>query len=268
MGVPLVSGRPFNERDKLNAPDVIIINQTLARAAFPNQDAVGRQLIFTGDDPTPIQIVGVVGDEKVNGLAAKTTPVVYFPFLQDSSPGLSMSVVARTGSDPASLITAIRNECRTLEPGATVAQVTTIEQIIADSPAAFMRRYPALLIGVFAATAALLAAVGIYGVVSFAVSRQTREIGVRMALGARKIDVIILVMRRGMLLTSIGVGAGLASAVGLTRLMASLLFGVSATDPKTFALVSVLLVVIAMLACYIPARRATKVDPMVALRYE
>ncbi len=268
IGVPLISGRHFNERDKLNAPDVVIVNQTLARAAFPNQDAVGRQLIFTGGDPTPVQIVGVVGDEKVNGLAAKTTPVAYFPYLQDPAPGFSMSIVARTDSDPSSLVTAIRNECRLLEPGMTVAQMATMEELIANSPATFMRRYPALLIGVFAAAAALLAAVGIYGVISFAVTRQTHEIGVRMALGARKLDVIKLVMQRGMLLTLIGVGAGLVASIALTRLMTSLLFGVSATDPLTFAGVAFLLVVIAMLACYIPARRATKVDPMVALRYE
>jgi putative ABC transport system permease protein len=144
----------------------------------------------------------------------------------------------------------------------------TMDQIITNSPATFMRRYPALLIGVFAAVALLLAAVGIYGVISFAVSQQTHEIGIRMALGARKLDVLKLVMWRGMLLTMMGIGAGLAAAVALTRLMSSLLFGVSATDPVTFAGVAVLLAVIAILACYIPARRATKVDPMVALRYE
>jgi putative ABC transport system permease protein len=268
MEVPLIAGRHFNDRDKMDAPGVIIVNQTLAKAAFPGQDAVGRQLIFSGDDSTPTQIVGVVGDEKVNGLAAKTTPVVYYSFLQDSSPGLMKNMVVRTNGDPAHLMAAIRNECRTLEPGLTVAQMITMDQIITNSPATFMRRYPALLIGVFAAVALLLAAVGIYGVISFAVSQQTHEIGIRMALGARKLDVLKLVMWRGMLLTMMGIGAGLAAAVALTRLMSSLLFGVSATDPVTFAGVAVLLAVIAILACYIPARRATKVDPMVALRYE
>jgi putative ABC transport system permease protein len=268
MEVPLIAGRHFNERDNVNAPGVIIVNQTLARAAFPGQDAVGRQIIFASFDPTPIQIVGVVGDEKVNGLAARTTPVVYYPFLQDSTPGLMKNVVVRTNADPANLAATIRNECRLLEPGMTVAQMIAMDRIIADSPATFMRRYPAMLIGVFAAVALLLAAVGIYGLISFAVSQQTHEIGIRLALGARKFDVLKLVMWRGMLLTLIGIGIGLAAAWALTRLMAGLLFGVNATDPATFAGVAVLLAVIAILACYIPARRATKVDPMVALRYE
>jgi putative ABC transport system permease protein len=268
LGVSLIAGRHFNERDNIKAPDVIIVNQTLARAVFPGQDAVGRQVIFSSFEPTPIQIIGVVGDEKVNGLAAKTTPVIYYSFQQDSSPGLMRNVIVRTNADPASLAATIRNECRQLEQGMAVAQMITMDQIITNSPATFLRRYPALLIGVFAAVASLLAAVGIYGVISFAVSQQTHEIGIRMALGARKFDVLKLVMWRGMVLILIGIGSGLAAALALTRLMASLLFGVNATDPAIFAGVTVLLAAIAIIACYLPARRATKVDPMVALRYE
>ncbi|MGH9834747.1 MAG: ABC transporter permease [Blastocatellia bacterium] len=268
LGVPLVAGRHFNERDKADAPAVVIVNQTLAKRVFPNGDAVGQRLIFTGDDSSPNQIVGVVGDEKVNGLAEQTTPVVYYPFLQDTTPGLTKNLVVRTEGDPAALVSAIRNECRELEPGLTVAQVMTMEQIIANSPSTFMRRYPALLIGVFAAVALLLAAIGIYGVMSYSVSQQTREIGVRLALGARKLDVLRLVIGRGMLLALAGVGVGVVAAFGLMRLMTGLLFGVEASDPATFGLIALLLVVVALLACYIPARRATKVDPMVALRCE
>jgi putative ABC transport system permease protein len=268
LGVPLIAGRHFTERDKADAPGVVIVNQTLAKRVFPSRDAVGQRLIFTGDDSTPNQIVGVVGDEKVNGLAEQTTPVVYYPFLQDTSPGLTKNLVVRTEGDPTAVVSAIRNECRTLEPGLTVAQVMTMEQIIANSPSTFMRRYPALLIGVFAAVALLLAAIGIYGVMSYSVSQQTREIGVRLALGARKLDVLRLVIGRGMLPALAGVGVGVAAAFGLTRLMTGLLFGVEASDPATFGLIALLLVVVALLACYIPARRAAKVDPMIALRCE
>ncbi len=268
LGVPLIAGRHFTERDNADAPGVVIVNQTLAKRVFANGEAVGQRLIFSGDDSTPNQIVGVVGDEKVNGLAEQTTPVVYYPFLQDTSPGLTKNLVVRTEGDPAALVSAIRNECRELEPGLTVAQVMTMEQIIANSPSTFMRRYPALLIGVFAAVALLLAAIGIYGVMSYSVSQRTREIGVRLALGARKLDVLRLVIGRGMLLALAGVGVGIVAAFGLTRLMTGLLFGVEASDPATFGLITLLLVVVALLACYVPARRAAKVDPMVALRCE
>jgi putative ABC transport system permease protein len=246
MGVPLISGRYFKERDNLAAPGVVIVNQTLARRVFPGRDAVGQRLVFTADT-TPNEIVGVVGDEKVNGLAARTTPVVYYPFRQDSTPGLAKNVVVRTDSDPANFVAAIRNECRALEPGMTFAQPLTMDQIIANSPATFMRRYPALLIGLFAGIALLLAAIGIYGVISYSVTQQTHEIGVRMALGARKIDIVKLVMGRGTLLTMIGVGVGLMTAFALTRLMATLLFGVSAIDPMTFIGVAMLLGIVALL---------------------
>jgi putative ABC transport system permease protein len=268
LGVPLIAGRHFTERDNADAPGVLIVNQTLAKRVFPNGDAVGQRLIFSGDDSTPNQIVGVVGNEKVNGLAEQTTPVVYYPFLQDTTPALTKNLVVRTAGDPAALVSAIRNECRELEPGLTVAQVMTMEQIIANSPSTFMRRYPALLIGVFAAVALLLAAIGIYGVMSYSVSQQTREIGVRLALGARKLDVLRLVIGRGMLLALAGVGVGVVAAFGLTRLMTGLLFGVEASDPATFGLIALLLVMVALLACYVPARRASKIDPLTALRHE
>jgi putative ABC transport system permease protein len=268
MGVPLVAGRPFSESDDLNAPPVVIVNQTLARLAFSNEDPTGQRLIFTGGDPTPIEIVGVVGDEKLNGLDAAITPVVYFPFLQDGSPGVMTNVVVRTSSHPSGLTSAIRNECLALEPALAIYGVRTIEETMDNLPATFMRRYPALLIGVFSAVALVLAAVGVYGVISYSVAQQTREIGIRIALGAARGDVLRLVMRKGMTLTVSGIAVGLGAAWALTRLMSGLLFEVSATDSMTFGIVALLLAGVALTACFLPARRATKVDPMVALRYE
>ena len=267
MGVPLLKGRHFTSRDDVNAPSVIIVNQTLARRVFPNQEAVGQRLIFTAE-PQPYEIVGVVGDEKLNGLDAELTPVVYGPYLQDSSPSLSSVVAVRTTGDSGAVTNSIRNECRALDPKITLFEFRTMKQIIANTPATFMRRYPALLIGLFAMLALVLAGVGIYGVISYSVSQQTREIGVRMALGARRWDVLRLVLLRGLLLGFTGVALGSVAAVALTRLMQSLLFGVSATDWITFGSVGALLFGVALLACAVPARRATRVDPLVALRYE
>jgi putative ABC transport system permease protein len=267
MGVPLLKGRNFTARDDLNSPPVIIVNQTLARRVFAQQEAVGQRLTFSADSQ-PVEIVGVVGDEKINGLDAEITPVVYGPYLQDSTPTLSYVVAARTTGDPGAVTNAIRNECRALDPGITTFEFRTMKQLIANTPATFMRRYPALLIGLFAGLALVLAGVGIYGVISYSVSQQTREIGVRMALGAKHLDVLRLVLSRGVTLALIGVGIGALAAVALTRLMQSLLFAVSATDWMTFTGVGVLLFLVALLACAVPARRATRVDPLVALKYE
>jgi putative ABC transport system permease protein len=263
MGIPLINGRHFSERDNAGAPGVVIVNQTLARRVFPNGNAIGRRIIFTGDNRTPIEIVGVVGDEKVNGLDARTTPVVYYPFLQIPSRFTNLIVRA---PDAAGLAAAIRQEGLSLEPDLTFFGGLTIERLMENLPATFARRYPAYLIGIFAAIALTLAAVGIYGVISYSVGQRTREIGVRMALGAHRRDVLKLVLKQGMTLAATGVAVGLAAAFGLTRLMTGLLFGVDATDPGTFAGISALLLIVALLSCYIPARRATKIDPMVALR--
>jgi putative ABC transport system permease protein len=263
MGIPLINGRHFSERDNAGAPGVVIVNQTLARRVFPNGNAVGRRIIFTGDDRTPIEIVGVVGDEKVNGLDARTTPVVYYPFLQ--SPSRFTNLIVRA-PDAAGFAAAIRREGLALEPELTFFGGLKIERLMENLPATFARRYPAFLIGIFAVIALALAAVGIYGVISYSVGQRTREIGLRMALGAHRRDVLKLVLKQGMTLAASGVAIGLAAAFGLTRLMTGLLFGVDATDPGTFAGISALLLMIALLSCYIPARRATKIDPMVALR--
>jgi len=269
MGVPLMKGRYFTDHDDRTAPAALIVNQTLARRLFPNQDAVGQQLVFV-DRPT-MQIVGVVSDEKVNGLDADITPIVYFPFLQGADkqgPNTTVTLMVRTASDPRGLAAAIQRESRTQESDLSIFAVSTMKQIINDAPSTFRRRYPAFLISIFAAVALVLASVGIYGLLSYSISQRTQEIGLRVALGAQRSDIFKLVVGQGLMLTLIGVAIGLTGAFILTRLMRSLLFGVSATDPATFALIAGLLSLVALAACYIPARRATKVDPMTALRYE
>jgi putative ABC transport system permease protein len=266
MGVPLVRGRYFTDQDKQGAPSVVIVNQTLANRLFPGQDAVGQRLKYTSIEIPPFEIVGVVGDEKVTGLDKAITPVVYGPYLQ--APNNSISLVIRTDSDPEALANAVRGEIKALDPDLPVFDVRTMEQIIERSPSTFLRRYPAFLIGVFATVALLLAMVGIYGVISYSVTQRTHEIGVRMALGAGRSDIFKMILGQGMILTIMGIGCGLLAALVLTRFLSSLLFNVSATDPLTYIVVSLPLIGVALLACYIPARRATKVDPMVALRYE
>jgi putative ABC transport system permease protein len=268
MGIPLISGRPFNDRDNATAPRAVIVNQTLARRVFPNasnSEVVGRRVIFSGSDRTPNEIVGVVGDEKVNGLDARTTPVVYYPFLQAPSPFTNLIVRAPNAS---TLAAAIRKEGLALEPGLTFFGGWTMERLMENLPATFARRYPTYLIGIFAVIALALAAIGIYGVISYSVSQRTREIGVRMALGARRRDVLTLVLKQGMTLTVTGVAIGLVVAFGLTRLMSNLLFSVDASDPTTFAAIVGVLLAVALVACYLPARKAAKVDPMIALRSE
>ena len=266
MGLPLVRGRAFAETDRAGAPRVALVNQTLAAKFFAGGDAVGQRIKFPFTGEEPLEIVGVVGDEKVVELDAATTPVVYFPYLQ--SPDSALGVVVRTSSDPLALADVVRREVRALEPELVVSQVATMEQYISARPAIFMRRYPALLMGVFAAVALALALVGIYGVVSYSVSQRTHEIAVRMALGAGRAQIFRNVIGRGLALVLAGVAAGIVGSLALTRLLAGVLYGVSATDPATFALVAVALVAVACAACYLPARRATRVDPMDALRYE
>ncbi|MCI0339290.1 MAG: ABC transporter permease [Acidobacteria bacterium] len=266
MEVPLIKGRYFTERDNRTSPLVIIINQTLARRLLPNEEAVGQRLIFPGDARNAYEIIGVVGDEKLNGLAAKTTSVVYGPYQQDAD--RSTVLMIRTEGEPMNLAETVRRETRALEPGTVAYFTRSMDNIISNLPATFIRRYPALLMGIFAVLALLLATVGIYGVMSFTVAHRTHEIGVRMALGAQRRDVLKLIVRQGLNLALIGVVIGLIAAFALTRLMTSLLFSVSATDPTTFVLIALLLIAVSLLACYVPARRATKVDPMVALRYE
>jgi predicted permease len=266
FGVPLRRGRNFNAADSDAAPMVTIINETMARQFFPNEDPIGKR-VNTGDERQPSwwQIVGVVGDVKYNGLAEETQPAMYQSSLQVTSSTVFLSAKTEA-ADPLSLAAAVRNEIRSLDPDLPVSRVRTLEQHFAMAVA--QPRFGATLIGAFAGLALILASVGIYGVISYSVTQRRHEIGVRVALGARSRDVLGLVVKQGMTLTVIGLGLGLGASFALTRLMKTLLFDVSPTDPLTFIAISLSLTFVALLACLVPARRATKVDPMVALRCE
>jgi putative ABC transport system permease protein len=267
MGIPLIKGRYFNDADKADAPRVTIINQAFAERHFRGEEPLGKRL--TQDDPRGsnvkwITIVGVVGDVRRNGLNVEAKPEFYKPHLQDTR--FSMTIAARVAADPASLGAAIRREIRELDAQLPVYNLRTMEQIVDESVAP--QHLSTLLFGGFAALALTLAAIGIYGVMSYTVAQHTREIGIRLALGARTPDVLKLVLTQGMKPALAGVAIGLAVSFGLTRLIRNLLFNISTTDPTTFVAIALVLTAIGLLACWIPARRATKVDPMVALRAE
>ena len=266
MGIPLLAGRMFDTRDTNDTQGVVIIGKTIADRIFAGRDPVGRRLRYSSAAGQPDLIVGVVGDVKITGLDEAIRPVLYYPFRQSAS--TFANLVARTDADPNALANSIRTEIRNLEPDAAILNVRTMDEMISQTPASFMRRFPALLISIFAGVALLLASIGIYGVVSYSVSQQTHYIGVRMALGARPLDILKMVLKQGLLLALLGVGLGVLAALGMMRLLSTLLYQVSANDAGTFAIVASALFFIALLACYLPARRATKVDPLTALRYE
>jgi putative ABC transport system permease protein len=268
MQIPLLSGRDFTSQDNENAPLVGIINQSLARRFFNEEDPLGKRVRWARGDPNNwITVVGVAGDIKHSGLDEPEEPALYTPYPQSGVAWKRwMNLVVRSENDAAALAGTVKNRVWRVDEQIPVTRVRTMMEVMGASVEA--RRFNMLLLGVFAAVAMLLAAVGIYGVMSYAVTQRTREIGLRIALGARPRDVIGMVVGRGMLLTSIGAAAGVALSLALTRLMSGMLFGVGAKDPLTFACVSLLLTGVALLACYVPARRATKVDPMVALRCE
>jgi len=266
LGVPFLAGRNFDERDKEGSPGVVIIGKTLADKLFAGRDPVGHRLVYTGVQAPVDSVVGVVGDVKITGLDDAIRPVVYYPYRQNSS--MAANLVVRTNADPNALASAVRNETRTLEPDVAIFNVRTMQDLISGSPAAFMRRFPALLISIFAGLALVLSSIGIYGVVSYSVSQQAHYIGVRMALGAQASDILKLVLKQGLALTLVGITIGILAAFVLMRLLRSMLFEVQANDIATFAMVVGTLFLVSMLACYIPARRATRVDPLVALRYE
>jgi putative ABC transport system permease protein len=266
LGVPIIRGRGFDERDKPDAPGVVIIGKSVADRVFAGRDPVGRHINYASLQGSPDLIVGVVGDVKISGLDEAIKPVLYYPYRQN--PSIATSLVVRRSADPAALADAIRNETRTLEPDVAIFNVRAMEELVSTSPAAFMRRFPALLISIFAGVALLLASIGIYGAVSFSVSQQTHYIGIRMALGAQASDILKMVLKQGLTLALLGVAIGVVAALALMRLLRSLLYEVQTTDAATFALVVGTLFGVALLACYLPARRATKVDPLVALRYE
>lgn len=266
LGIPVVKGRTFTDADRADAPKVAIINETMAKRFWPG-DPVGKRL-KTGGQERPknpwMEIVGVVGDVKYVGLDAVPEPALYQPHQQAAWE--AMYLVVRTGTEPASLAPALQNGVWSLDHDLAVTSIRTMDQLLFDSVEE--PRFRLTLMLVFAALALALASVGIYGLMAYAVTQRTREIGVRLALGAKPGDVLGLILRQGLRLTVAGIGLGMAGGLALARLLSSLLFDVSATDPLTFACVASLLGGITLLACYIPARRATRIDPMVALRYE
>src|SRR5262245_62019317 len=264
MDIGLLKGRLFTDRDDAQSAPVIIVSETFARRMFPSEDPLGKRVRSWRDENKLREIVGVVRDVKYEGLDEAPSSLVYIPHRQDSWG--SMAMVVRTAGDPGAMTNTVRQAFRAMDKESPISKVQTLQKPLADSTA--RQRFGAWLLGLFAALALGLAGVGVYGVMSYSVAQRTQEIGVRMALGAGTAEVLKLMLRRGLALTLPGVAIGLMAAFALTRLMQSLLFGVSATDPATFALIALILTVVALLACYLPARRATKVDPMVALRTE
>ena len=273
MGIRLIKGRFFTMQDTQHSPRVAVIDETFARQQFPNEEPIGHYLAGDGKDNPDAEIVGVVAHVKHFGLDAdeRVQPQLYLPFNQapdDLLPILSprMTLVIRTKTDPLSLIAAVRHQVQTLDPNQPVFNVSTMEQTLDQSLGT--QRLSMSLLMVLASLALILAAVGIYGVMSYTVTQRTHEIGIRMAIGAQRRDVFRMVIGRGMVLVLFGVALGLIGAFSLTRLMRTMLFGVAPTDPVTFVTIAILLTGVALVACYVPGRRATKVDPLVALRYE
>ena len=264
MGIPLRAGRPITEQDVPDKQQVLLINETLARQYFRNADPVGQRLRFPPFEKDVRTIVGVVGDVKMQGLEAKVEPAVFLPFEQ--SPWSIVSLAVRSGSDPAGLTAAIRREVLTLDPDQPISDIRTMNEMLSDT--LMVRRLAVWMLGTFAFLALALASVGIYGLTSYSVSRMTHEIGLRLALGAQQNHILKLIVWRGILTALAGVALGLPAAFFLARMMGGLLFGVAATDGTTFAVVPAVLICAAGLACYLPARRALRIDPIVALRYE
>jgi putative ABC transport system permease protein len=263
LGVPLLKGRDFSDRDNKDAPEAAIINNDLARTYFPNEEPIGKRMKLT-DGESWISIVGVTGDVKQLGQDIGVKPEIYFPYLQ--VPASSMSLVARTAKEPLSLVGAVKTQIQLIDKDLPIDDAKTMQQLLANSRSG--RRFNLILLTGFALVALVLAMVGIYGVMSYTVAQRTHEIGIRVAVGAQSRDVFRMVIGQGMMLALIGVAFGLVGAFALTRLMTTMLFGVEPTDPATFVSITALLTGVALLASYIPARRATKVDPLVALRYE
>jgi putative ABC transport system permease protein len=273
LKIPLIAGREFNERDAAETPPVALISQNLARRHWPQGSPLGARLRINDNNqgPRPVEVVGVVGDVKHLSLDGEPAPHIYLPVHQTHEDGVAWLTntqywMLRTTVDPLTLSAAARREIQAVDRKAPASNIRTMEQYLAASVAP--RRFNLRLLSIFAAAALILAATGLYGVISHGVAQRKRELGIRIALGARPGDVLKLVTREGMALAIIGVALGLMAALALTRVMKGLLFGVSATDPLTFMVIALLLMFVALLACYIPARRATKVDPLIALKSE
>ena len=275
MNIPILRGRDLSADDTLSAPGAVVVNEQLVHECFPGEDPIGKRITF--DEPPKLPswftIVGVVKNVKQQDWAGIPESEVYLPFLQNrpllenpASPFAYLTVVVRTSGTPATSAPALKNEIWSLDKNVTLSEVQTMDQVVDESNS--QPRFHLLLLGLFAAVALVLAAVGIYGVISYSVSLRTHEVGVRMALGAQSRDVLKLVVGQGLKLALSGLLVGLMGAFALTRLMATLLYGVSATDTATFSVIALLLVAVALLASYLPARRATRIDPIVALRCE
>jgi putative ABC transport system permease protein len=266
MKIPLQKGRYFTEQDNAQSAPVAIIDETLANQYWPGEDPIGRHLTFEGGKTNPIwrEIVGVVGRVKYKGAEGDIKGQLYYPYQQNSLPSMFLAIQA--SNDPAGLISSAREAIRAVDKDLPIFRVKTMEQLVDDSLA--QRRFSMSLLMIFAVLALCLAAVGHYGVLSYSVTQRSHEIGIRMAMGAQPRDIFKLVVGQGLSLTAIGIIVGAASALGFTRVVSSLLFAVSTTDPGIYTAMSVLLIAVGVLACFIPARRAMRVDPIVALRYE
>ncbi|HSS19148.1 MAG TPA: ABC transporter permease [Pyrinomonadaceae bacterium] len=264
IGIPLIKGRVFGKEDQANTPPVVVINQTMAQKFWPNQDPLGKQVKLAGPDAPAATVIGVVGDAKHYWLEEEQKPQMYDVYSQD--PGFFATAVIRTSVEPLSLSEPVRQAIWKVDRDQPMWKIRTQAFLVDRSTAD--RRFLMVLMGIFASLALVLTIIGLYGVISYLVNQRTQEIGIRMALGAQMGHILRMVLRQGMVLVFTGVGLGLAAAWLVTRLMTRLLYQVSATDPLTFTGISLLLIIVALLACYIPARRAAKVDPLVALHYE
>jgi putative ABC transport system permease protein len=271
VGAQIIRGRTFTPQDDADHPGAAIVNEAFVRHYFPNEEPLGHRLkpgpparIWKNQRLTSFEIVGIARDVKFAGLAAGSEPAYYLPAAQAPLP--DMTLLVRTSNDPTSIIAAVRQTVWSIDPNQPIANINTLEQIVSDSIA--QPRLNMVLMMLFGGLALLLSAVGIYGLLSYAVTQRTQELGIRMALGANVGDVLKLVLKQGMLLALIGEAIGLFAAFAVTRLIRGLLFGVTPTDTTIFGGVVIVLTLTALLACWVPARRATKVDPLVALRYE
>jgi putative ABC transport system permease protein len=264
LGIAFSQGRDFNAQDTEERPRVVVVNEAFVRRHLPGQEALGKRLSFNGTTGPWQAIVGVVRDSKYLDLAEAPAPVVYVSLSQNHETGMALHV--RAAVDPPVIAAAIRREVQALERNLPVSSPVRMSESIDNS--LYAARMGAVLLAVFGSLALLLSSVGLYGVMSFTVARRTRELGIRVALGAQRADVFRLVLKQGMALVLVGIVVGLAGSAVVTRLLTSFLYGVSATDSVTFASIPVVLAIVGLLACYVPARRAMKVDPLVALSYE
>jgi putative ABC transport system permease protein len=264
IGIPVLAGRPFDERDRIGSPRVCLINRSFARRFYPDQDPIGRRIIVAWTKQAPTEIVGVVGDIRQDGITENPKPTVFMA--QAQVPAYITHLVVRTSVDPKRLVNAIKHSVHEVDKGQSMAEIKTMDDYLSESLA--RPRVYSAMVATFAGHALMLAAIGVYGVISYSVSKRTHEIGIRVALGARQGAVLGLVMKQGLRLTLTGAILGFIGALALTRFLSSFLYGVKSTDPLTFIAVSVLLTAVALSATYLPARRAAKVDPMVALRHE